>query len=77
MFFYIKHFALLTDPEPKTVQSKVVGSTTTEKPASPSSDSNNSSTAKKPIHLRLGAMTKTWKTNKKTWRTEKVLSITV
>lgn len=25
-----------------------------------------------PIHLRLGAMTKTWK-NKKSWRTEKVL----
>lgn len=34
--------------------------------------SSDDGAAKKAIHLRLGAMTKTWK-NKKSWRSEKVL----
>ncbi|XP_031618784.1 serine/arginine repetitive matrix protein 2-like [Contarinia nasturtii] len=54
----------------KNLQSTVVGSSTSEKRASPSNES--STTAKKPIHLRLGAMTNKWKPSKKTWRTEKV-----
>lgn len=65
-----------SDSETKSLQSTVVGSTTIEKRTSPTTEST-ASTSKKPIHLRLGAMTKTWKTSKKTWRTEKVLSITV
>lgn len=37
----------------------------------------SSSASKKPIHLRLGAMTKTWKPSKKTWKIEKVFPIFV
>lgn len=83
--YFVEYFQ--TDAEAKSLQSTIVGSTTNEKRASPSCDSAAASAAaasaaaaaaaKKPIHLRLGAMTKTWKTSKKTWRTEKVLSITV
>lgn len=79
--FYLKKIIIYVDADTKNMQSTVVGSssTTSEKRASSSSTESNTSTAasKKPIHQRLGAMTKTWKTAKKTWRTEKVLSITV
>lgn len=79
--FIKKIFIFYVDADTKNMQSTVVGSssTTSEKRASSSSTESNTSTAasKKPIHQRLGAMTKTWKTAKKTWRTEKVLSITV
>lgn len=61
----------------KNLQSAAIGSTSSEKRASPPSNDNSSTTAKKPIHERLGAMTNKWKTSKKTWRTEKVFSIIV
>ncbi|XP_055304282.1 uncharacterized protein DDB_G0287625-like isoform X2 [Sitodiplosis mosellana] len=63
----------------KIAEAKSLQSTVIEKRASPPSDSVSTAASaaaaaasKKPIHLRLGAMTKTWKTSKKTWRTEKV-----
>lgn len=71
------NFILIAGMETKSLQSTIVGSTTNEKRASPPTDTSNNGNAKKPIHLRLGAMTKTFKPNKKTWRTEKVLSIIV
>lgn len=64
----------------KGLQSTVAPSSNDRKcstsPTEQSSESS-SSNSKKPIHLRLGAMTKTWKTTKKTWRSEKVFPIIV
>lgn len=40
--------------------------------AAATTPNSDDSATKKAIHLRLGAMTKTWK-NKKSWRSEKVL----
>lgn len=71
------NYSLNLDADAKSLQSTVIGSAQSKKRASPTTSDSNASTAKKPIHQRLGAMTKTWKTAKKTWRTEKVLSITV
>lgn len=52
---------------PAAVQAAVANDSAT----AASSDAAAAAT-KKAIHLRLGAMTKTWK-NKKSWRSEKVL----
>lgn len=67
---------LVLGTDTKGLQSAVTGSTMSEKRSSPTSD-GGSAAGKKPIHLRLGGMTKHWKTSKKTWKTEKVLSIVV
>lgn len=63
----------------RNLQSKISESTMNEKQRlSPSTiDPDNGTTGKKPIHSRLGAMTSTWKSSKKSWKSEKVFFIKV
>lgn len=56
------------EPEKDVISLQI---TTGTAPAAGSTASNSTTVPKKSIHLRLGAMTKTWK-SKKPWRSEKV-----
>lgn len=62
----------------RNLQSTISGPTMNENQRlSPTVDTGNGTTGKKPIHSRLGAMTSTWKSNKKSWKSEKVFFIKV
>lgn len=67
-----------SDTGARNIQSTISGPTKNDKQRiSPTGDTGNSSAGKKPIHSRLGAMTSTWKSNKKSWKSEKVFFIQV
>lgn len=76
--YNIRMVAPFSDAGIRNLQSTISGPTMNEKQrSSPTGDTGNGTTGKKPIHSRLGAMTSTWKSNKKSWKSEKVFFIKV
>lgn len=68
----------ISDASSRSLQSSITGTTQTEKQRlSPTIETGNGSTGKKPIHSRLGPIASQALKTKKPWRSEKVFFIKV